>query len=278
MADLLLELFSEEIPARMQPRAEQDLKRILGEVLESARLHPKGLVTYSTPRRLVAHLPFLLTRMPNISEERRGPKVGAPDIAVSGFAKSVGVKPKDLFEKEGYLYATIEQKGATAAELLSDLLPQLLSRFPWPKSMRWGSGKFRWVRPLHSILCILDGQVVTFEVDGVKSGNFTWGHRFLAPEKIQVSSFYDYEAKLKKVELNLSLIYGITGQMNQAESILRKYFDEPIVYNNLGIYAHLGDDNDLAHTYLNKALTSSPGIYESAWNNLKRIKPLTSPE
>lgn len=204
MADLLLELFSEEIPARMQPRAEEDLSILLTLLLINTGIKSHPINTYCTPRRLTAHVSELPLALPDINEERRGPKVSAPEQAVQGFSRGIGVDPKDLIQKDGYYYARIEQKGAATVDVLAKALPNLIAKFPWPKSMRWGSGKFRWVRPLHSILCILDGQVVTFEVDGVKSGNFTWGHRFLAPEKIQVSSFYDYEAKLKKAKVVLN--------------------------------------------------------------------------
>lgn len=198
MADLLLELFSEEIPARMQPRAEEDLKRLLEGALKDAGLHFDSIDTYSTPRRLTAHVTGLPKNQPDVREERRGPKVGAPEQAVAGFSKSAGLPADKLVEKDGYLYAKIEKKGMETSQLLSLTLPDLIAKFPWPKSMRWGSGKFRWVRPLHSILCILDGKVVTFEVDGVKSGNTTQGHRFLSEGSFAVKDFADYKQQLNK--------------------------------------------------------------------------------
>lgn len=198
MADLLLELFSEEIPARMQKSASDSLKSMLESLFKDAGLSFKGLDAYSTPRRITAHVTGLPVKTPDISEERRGPKVGAPDQAVAGFSRGAGVDPKGLIEKDGYYYAKIEQKGAATAEVLSKALPDLIGKFPWPKSMRWGSGSLRWVRPLHSILCILEGKIVPFEVNGIRSGDKTEGHRFMSEGSFQVKDFADYKHQLNK--------------------------------------------------------------------------------
>ena len=203
MAELLLELFSEEIPARMQPRAAADLKRLLEAACKENSLKFQEITTYSTPRRLTAHVTGLPAKTPDVKEERKGPKAGAPAPAIEGFSKSAGLPADKLVEKDGYLYARIEKKGQAAADVLSGVLPGLLKKFPWPKSMRWGSGNLRWVRPLHSILCLLDGKVVPFEVDGIKSGHQTQGHRFLSPGLIEVKDFADYKHKLNKAHVVL---------------------------------------------------------------------------
>ena len=203
MAELLLELFSEEIPARMQARARDDLARLLGEGLRAAGLKFSSIETYATPRRLTAVVDGLPARSPDLREEKKGPRVDAPDAAVQGFVKSAGLQSiKDAETREdkkgAYYIALIERPGRTTADVAAEIVPNIVRTFPWPKSMRWGSGKLRWVRPLHSILCILDGKVVPFEVDGIQSGDKTRGHRFLAPKLFPVKSFKDYAQKLEK--------------------------------------------------------------------------------
>jgi len=202
MAELLLELFSEEIPARMQPRAREDLARLLGDRLKGAGLEFSEIKTFATPRRLTAVVDGLPKRSPDISEERKGPRVGAPEQAIGGFLKGAGLKSIDQAEvredKKGSFYvAMLEKPGRETADVVAGIMPEIVRNFPWPKSMRWGAGKLRWVRPLHSILCILDGKVVAFEIDGIESGNKTRGHRFMAPKAFTVKSFKDYAAKLK---------------------------------------------------------------------------------
>ena len=222
MVDLLLELFSEEIPARMQPRAEADLARLLGQAFKAGGLKFKAIETFSTPRRLVAHVTGLPKSQPDVREEKRGPKAGAPAQAIAGFSKSVGLSPDQLTERDGYFYAKIEKKGMETSQLLSQTLPDLIAKFPWPKSMRWGSGKFRWVRPLHSILCILDGKVVTFEVDGVKSGDSTSGHRFLSEGSFAVKNFADYKHQLNKHHVMLDRKDRQKVILAEAEKIAQK--------------------------------------------------------
>jgi glycyl-tRNA synthetase beta chain len=202
MAELLLELFSEEIPARMQPRAREDLARLLGDKLKAAGLDFSQIRTFATPRRLVAVVDGLPKRSPDISEERKGPRVDAPEQAISGFLKAAGLKSIDQAkireDKKGSFYvALIDKPGRDAAEVVAEIVPEIVKSFPWPKAMRWGAGKLRWVRPLHSILCVLDGKVVDFEIDGIGSGNRTRGHRFMAPRPFAVKNFKDYVTKLK---------------------------------------------------------------------------------
>ncbi len=212
MPDLLIELFSEEIPARMQTRAGEDLKKRITDGLVEAGLTYANAAFLTTPRRLTLAVEGLLAQSPTIREERKGPKVGAPDKAIDGFLRGAGLTRDQLEERDtpkGAVYfTTIEKAGRPAAEIVAEVLEATIRNFPWPKSMRWGSGNMRWVRPLHSILCILTdetgAQVVPLEVEGIKSGDTTEGHRFMAPGRFPVTSFEDYAAKLKRAFVVLS--------------------------------------------------------------------------
>ncbi len=212
MPDLLIELFSEEIPARMQTRAGEDLKKRITDGLVEAGLTYAGAAALTTPRRLTLAIEGLLSESPTIREERKGPKVGAPDKAIEGFLRGAGLTRDQLEERDtpkGAVYfATIEKAGRPAAEIVAEVLEATIRNFPWPKSMRWGSGPLRWVRPLHSILCILTdeagAQVVPLEVEGITSGDTTEGHRFMAPSRFAVTSFDDYATKLKRSFVVLS--------------------------------------------------------------------------
>ncbi|MAU40485.1 MAG: glycine--tRNA ligase subunit beta [Kordiimonas sp.] len=201
MAELLLELFSEEIPARMQAQAARDLQDLVARDLKEARLNFESVETHVTVRRLVLMVDGLDLMQPDLKEERRGPRVDAPEKAIEGFLKSTGLKREDLEEREEkkgtFLYAVIEKSGKAAADVLAELLPQVIYNFPWPKSQRWGAKSLRWVRPLHSVLCLLDGEVVPFEVaDGLTSSRTTRGHRFLAPDVLEIANYADYKEKL----------------------------------------------------------------------------------
>ncbi|WP_299352066.1 glycine--tRNA ligase subunit beta [uncultured Shimia sp.] len=206
MPDLLIELFSEEIPARMQTRAADDLKKRVTDGLVEAGLTYAGAHGFSTPRRLTLTLEGLLAESPTVREERKGPKVGAPDKAVEGFLRGAGVSRDDLEERDtpkGAVYfATIEKPGRPAAEIVAEILEDTIRNFPWPKSMRWGAGSLRWVRPLHSILCILSDEaghsVMPLDIDGIISGDTTEGHRFMGSGRFAVTGFEDYETKLKR--------------------------------------------------------------------------------
>nr|WP_275290593.1 glycine--tRNA ligase subunit beta [Sulfitobacter mediterraneus] len=210
--DLLIELFSEEIPARMQTRAAEDLKKLVTNGLVEAGLTYGSAAAFSTPRRLTLALGDMLAASPRTVEERKGPKADAPEKAIEGFLRGAGLTRDQLEERDTpkgkILFAMIEKPGRPAAEIVAEVLEQTIRNFPWPKSMRWGSGSLKWVRPLHSILCIMsaeDGaEVVALDVDGITSGDETRGHRFLAPEAIKVSSFEDYAAKLKRAFVVLS--------------------------------------------------------------------------
>lgn len=203
MPSFLLELFSEEIPARMQAAAEKHLADTLcGELQKSSILSdPRDVDSYSTPRRLAVSIKNILAIQPDVTVEKKGPKTSAPQPAIDGFLKSSGLTldklEKRMVGKDETYFAVVHQKGQPTATLLKAIIEKILAEFPWPKSMRWGSGETRWVRPLHSILCLFDGKVVPVEFAGVKAGNTTYGHRFLAPQAITISDPMEYEAKLK---------------------------------------------------------------------------------
>lgn len=204
MADLLLELFSEEIPAGMQARGAQDLQRLVCDGLKAAGLDFAEAENFAGPRRLTLAVKGLPEKSPDISEERKGPRIGSPDKAVEGFLRGAGLSSIDEAEivsdeKKGDFYvARISKPGRATAEVIAELVPSVIRSFPWPKSQRWGAGRLRWVRPLHSVLCLLGGKSVPFEVDGIASGDTTFGHRFMAPKAIQISGFDDYAGKLRE--------------------------------------------------------------------------------
>jgi glycyl-tRNA synthetase beta chain len=203
MAEFLLEIFSEEIPARMQEKAASDLARLVTAKLDEAKLAFDRVQSYVTARRLTLNIDGLALEQPDVSEERRGPRVDAPDQAIDGFLKSVGINRDQAEireEKKGsFFYAVLNQKGRNTKDVIGEFLPDIIKNFPWPKSQRWGSGSLRWVRPIHSIVCILDGNVVEFYLDdNLKSGNVTRGHRFMAPAEFTVSNFKEYQQKLEK--------------------------------------------------------------------------------
>lgn len=206
MPDLLIELFSEEIPARMQAKAADDLRRLVTDGLVDAGLTYAGAAAFSTPRRLVLSVDGLLAESKPVREERKGPKADAPEKAIEGFLRSTGLTRDQLVEREDkkgtVLFAVIEKPGRAAPDIVAEVLEKAIRSFPWPKSMRWGEGMLRWVRPLHAILCILSdeagAEVVPLDIDGITSGNVTKGHRFMAPAPITVHGFDDYETKLKR--------------------------------------------------------------------------------
>ncbi|WP_417671886.1 glycine--tRNA ligase subunit beta [Roseibium sp.] len=209
MPDLLLELFSEEIPARMQRRASEDLKSLVTNALVDAGLPYEGAKAFATPRRLALHVAGVPAASAATREERKGPRVGAPEKAVEGFLRGAGLSSIDDAAiqndpKKGDFYvAVIEKPGRQAIDIIAEFMPGLIKGFPWPKSMRWGEGAMRWVRPLHSIVATFgpeteEPDVVEFEVDGIKSGQTTRGHRFLADKAFDVRRFDDYAPTLEK--------------------------------------------------------------------------------
>ncbi|MDT2031123.1 glycine--tRNA ligase subunit beta [Planktomarina sp.] len=211
MADLLIELFSEEIPAGLQAPAAENLKKLLTNGMVEAGLTYANASAFYTARRLTLVVEGLLDASPTVQEERKGPKVGAPEQAISGFLRGAGLTMDDLEvrdDKKGQVYfAKITKPGRAAPEIVAEVLEATIRNFPWPKSMRWGLGSLRWVRPLQSILCVLSNNaeisVVPLEVDGIKAGNQTRGHRFMASDAFSVSGFEDYETKLKLAKVIL---------------------------------------------------------------------------
>ncbi|MDB5549537.1 MAG: glyS [Tardiphaga sp.] len=212
MPDLLLELFSEEIPARMQAKAAEDLRRMVTDRLVAEGLVYEAARAFATPRRLALTVHGIPARQSDLKEERKGPRVGGPDAAVQGFLKATGLASLDDAKiqrdpKKGDFYiALIEKPGRATLDVLADILPMIIRTFPWPKQMRWGersakSSALTWVRPLHSIVATFgieteDPEVVAFDIAGITTGQTTRGHRFLAPEAFDVRRFADYESKL----------------------------------------------------------------------------------
>ncbi len=180
MSQWLLELFSEEIPARMQAGAARDLGRLAREALAAASLGVADLETFAGPRRLTLVVDGLPIAQPDRTEERKGPRVGAPEAALAGFLRSAGVDREQLEDRGGVWFATLARSGRPTAEVIAEIVPDLVRKFPWPKSMVWGSGALRWVRPLHRIVSVFDGQVTPFQVDGIASGDESEGHRVMA--------------------------------------------------------------------------------------------------
>ena len=208
MAELLIELFSEEIPARMQARAAEDLRRLATKALKEAGLAFDGAESFATPRRLALVVDGLPTRQPDRREEKRGPRVGAPDKAIQGFLRGNGVTIEQCEQRQSgkdvYWFAVIETAGGAVAGLLPGLANELIGALAWPKSMRWGAARTRWVRTLERVLCVFDGQPVALDLpDGIASGGVTSGHRFHAPEPFSVSSFAEYRDGLREARVIL---------------------------------------------------------------------------
>jgi glycyl-tRNA synthetase beta chain len=219
MPDLLLELFSEEIPARMQAKAAEDLRRMVTDKLVAEGLVYEGAKAFATPRRLALTVHGIPARQPDLKDERRGPRLDAPEAAIAGFLKATGLASVSEAKiqrdpKKGDFYiALIEKEGRAAIDVIAEVLPVIIRTFPWPKSMRWGarsgkSGSLNWVRPLHAITATFgleteEPDVVPFSVDGIKTGQTTFGHRFMAPGAIQVRRFEDYDAKLLNAKVVL---------------------------------------------------------------------------
>ena len=199
MPQLLLEIFSEEIPARMQQGAARDLDRMVSDRLKAAGLTWDALTTYAGPRRLTLVIDGLPVATPDREEELKGPRASAPEQALEGFLRKTGLTRDQLTERDGVLFAVLSSKGRATTDLVAETVDQVIRTFPWPKSMRWGSGTLRWVRPIKRILCIFDGKVVPFEIDDIPSDAITEGHRFMGSgQPLKVSDFVDYRTQLEK--------------------------------------------------------------------------------
>ena len=246
MSELLLELFSEEIPARMQVRAAEDLKRLVLEGIAATGLAVGDAMCFSTPRRLTLVVKSVAAHSPAISEERKGPRVGAPEQALAGFLKSAGLAsigeatvvndPK----KGDFYVAKIEKVGRAAAEIIAEVVPAVLAKFPWPKSQRWGSRPETWVRPLHGILCLLGGKIVPFAWAGVEASNTTRGHRFHGNSPFKVTSFEDYGTKLRDAKVLLPAPERAEMIREQAEALAKKHKlelvqDDALLAENAGL-------------------------------------------
>ncbi|MFC7498177.1 glycine--tRNA ligase subunit beta [Enterovirga sp. GCM10030262] len=202
MSDFLLELLSEEIPARMQAKAQADLARLFSEQLAAAGLKAVGIETYATPRRLALIARGLPAETQAVSEEIKGPRSSAPPQALEGFLRKTGLAPEQLVERDGIFFAVIDKPGRKTADVLAEAIPQIIRAFPWPKSMRWGDASastesLRWVRPLQGIVALFGEDIVIFEIAGIKSGAATVGHRFHHPGIITIGGAHDYAEKLR---------------------------------------------------------------------------------
>ena len=244
MAEFLLELLSEEIPARMQGKAADDLKRMVCDGLKDAGLTFDEAEAFSTPRRLALVIDGLATEQPDVREERKGPKADAPEKAIAGFLGSVGLTRDQVEERDTpkgpVLFAVIEKKGRATAEVLSEIILGTLNALPWAKSMKWGSGSVRWVRPLHGILALFDGAVVPVEFAGIASGATTVGHRFHALEAFTVEKYGDYRDKLRDAKVLLDaaerreIIRSEADKLAKAEGLAAKS-DEALLAEVAGL-------------------------------------------
>jgi len=251
MSELLLDLFSEEIPARLQVRASEDLRRLMVDGLKAKGLETGEARAFATPRRLTLVVADVPKKSPAISEERKGPRVGAPEQALQGFIKAAGLASIGdativSDEKKGDFYvARIEKPGRAAGEIVAEVLREVILNFPWPKTMRFnakleGGGELRWVRPLHSIVLLLDGKVVPFEIAGIKSGATTRGHRFMGGEAFKVTGFADYAKQLKanKVILDFAERAALINEQAHAlakEAKLTLVEDDALAAENAGL-------------------------------------------
>jgi len=217
MAELLVELFSEEIPARMQARAADDLKRLASDAFKAAGLTYDKADAYVTPRRLALVVDGLPVAQADVKEERRGPRVDAPQNAIDGFLRASGLTLDQCEQRDTgkgvFYFAVVEKKGRATAEVLAELLPKIFAELPWPKSMRWAHEPTRWVRPLHGIVALFDGKVVPVTFAGIASGDESRGHRFLGPKPFKAKSFKEYKARLRET-------YVILDANERRESIL----------------------------------------------------------
>jgi glycyl-tRNA synthetase beta chain len=240
MADFLLELLSEEIPARMQANARNELARLFAECTEAAGLKTGPIDVHSTPRRLVLIARDVAEATDASSEETKGPRTSAPPQALEGFLRKTGLSREQLEERDGVYFAVIAREGRPASEILGNTVKRIVADFPWPKSMRWGGGSLRWVRPLHGIVAMLGEEIVPVEIDGIASGATTVGHRFHHPGAITVAGASDYSQKLRACHVIVDQqererIIREGAQAAAAEAGLTLLADEGLVVENAGL-------------------------------------------
>jgi glycyl-tRNA synthetase beta chain len=238
--DFLLELLSEEIPARMQARARNDLAKMFADEMARAGLKTGAIDVFSTPRRLALIAREVAAETPAAREEVKGPRASAPPQALEGFLRKTGLTREQLEERDGVLFAVIDRPGRTAAEVIADALTRILTDFPWPKSMRWGSGSVRWVRPLQGIVAILGEDIVPFEFGGIKAGAATLGHRFHHPGCITIGGASDYAEKLRACHVIVDQdererLIREGAEQAAAEAGLSLVPDEGLVVENAGL-------------------------------------------
>jgi len=240
MSDFLLELLSEEIPARMQARARNDLARLFAERVGEAGLEAGAIDVHSTPRRLVLIARDVAEQTEAVREELKGPRTSAPPQALEGFLRKTGLAQEQLEDRDGVYFAVIERPGRGAAEVIAEAVEAIIADFPWPKSMRWGDGAMRWVRPLHGIVALLGEEIVPIEVEGVTSGATTVGHRFHHPGPITIGGAHDYAEKLHachvivdQVERERLIREGAEAAAQEAGLTLLP--DEGLVVENAGL-------------------------------------------
>ncbi len=264
MSELLIEIYSEEIPARMQLQAQADFKSLWESALNKKNASFKNIETYVAPQRLVVYVNGLDGATKGTTETRRGPKTNAPETALAGFLKSTGKTKDQLSEKDGYWYAEISESGKDITKLLSEMLDEVIDSMPWPKTMRWYNHQTKsmsksWIRPVRSILCVYDGKPVNFNVIGfgVDTGNVTYGHRFLAPDALAVTSFADYKNQLEKSFVILchqdrqAMIKKLISEQTASKGLQLKE-DQGLLEEVAGLvdypFAHLGEINkDFIH-------------------------------
>ncbi|MDA0240091.1 MAG: glycine--tRNA ligase subunit beta, partial [Proteobacteria bacterium] len=223
MPELLLEVLSEEIPARMQAQATADLRRLVTEKLKEAGLEFNASEAFATPRRLMMVVDGLTVRTEDLREERRGPKVGAPEKALEGFCRGNGVEPGDLEQRDTpqgiYYYAIVEKAGEDTADVLPGLLGEALQALPWPKSMRWADLPGRWVRPIHGLLAIFNGAVLDLSIGDAEATNKTRGHRFMAPDSFEVTSFLNYKKLIRAAHVIIDPLERRTSIKKGAQAL-----------------------------------------------------------
>lgn len=245
MADFLLELRCEEIPARMQPKAKEDLARLFADALAKAGLAAGSIETFATPRRLALIAKDLPLATEAVAEETKGPKVGAPPQALEGFLRKVGLTPEQLTERDGVYFAVVEKPGRETASVLAETIPAIIRAFPWPKSMRWGAASLsteslRWVRPLSGIIALLDGAVVPCEIDGIASGRTTMGHRFHHSGPVEIADAGGYIETLRAAHVIVhfserSQLIREGAEKAAADAGLTLVADEGLVIENAGL-------------------------------------------